>query len=142
MEETVRALVKRGVSAQQIRISEATVADGRVRDRPEAGGVLVTGLAIGAAVGALFALLWMLPLEALAEVPLGLIVLGMLRSGASGAIIGALVAVIFYAVARARKVERGAPTGDFIVTVKTQDEALAEDVRGFLWFRGGELLPA
>lgn len=139
MEDAVRALVKEGVSAQQIRISEATTVDGRVQNLQGQGGVVMTGLAIGAAVGALLALMWLLPLSGSSTSPLWSSVL---RGAASGGIIGALVAVIHYGFARRRKIERGARTGDFVVTVKTRDERVAEDIRQFLSLKGGEPLPA
>jgi hypothetical protein len=144
MENAVRGLVEKGIRPQRIRISQGCIEDGgddRVRTAPERGGGLAFGLAIGAAAGAALALVWMYWLSDLVAIPLPLVILRTMGGAASGALVGALLAVIvLFAAHRKVRDELDAKAGDFVVTVRPPNESAANDVREFLALRGGHLV--
>jgi hypothetical protein len=137
MEAAVRALVAEGVRPQRIRIAEGR-ADDDVRSAPDAASVVGIGLILGGATGALFAWLYY---QASTVAPSGLRIL---TSAVSGAIFGAMLAVLILVV-HARPIEKPelrAKRGDFVVTVKLADEGAAATVLDVLTLRGGEPLTA
>lgn len=149
MEEAVHALVDAGVSARHIRIAQAVEKSGHVEPAPELGRAVVTGLVLGAIIGGTTAVLWLLAVVratahagAFVELSWPWLVLRAIGGTASGAILGALFALVIRALARGDESAAVRPTGDFVVSVKTPSERAGADVRDLLVFRGGDPLPA
>lgn len=149
MEDAVHALVDAGVSARHIRISHAVEKSAHVEAAPERGRAVVTGLVLGAIVGGTSAVLWLVAAVqasahagAFVELSWPWLVLRALGGTASGAILGALFALVIHALARGDESAAVRPTGDFVVSVKTPSERAGADVRDLLLYRGGDPLPA
>jgi hypothetical protein len=141
MEEAVHDLVDRGVRPTSIRISQGTIDEAaEVRTAPEGGDVLPFGLVVGALAGAALAFTWMYLLRGMVDVPLGYVVLRMLGGASSGALLGALVALLLLAAHAMIRDDDAAKTGDFVVRVKSPSEGAARRVRYVLDLHGGEAL--
>jgi prolipoprotein diacylglyceryltransferase len=103
---------------------------------------LVLGLGFGAAAGAALALARMFSLRGLVAIPPAFIALRTVGGAASGAVIGALLAIVLYAGHRRDRRRSLAKSEDFIVTVKTPNDGSAGGIREVLALRGGDLFPA
>ncbi|MCZ7684371.1 MAG: hypothetical protein M5U28_38605 [Sandaracinaceae bacterium] len=84
------------------------------------------GSAAGAAL-ALFSLAWVAP-----DPPFYLIVVRLLVGAATGAILGALLALVSGRLRRETRYQHPAGYRDFLVKVRTRDPATAENVRDLL----------
>lgn len=139
MEHAVRALELEGVRRRRISIARAD-ATGGVHQPPEASSALSIGGAVGSAIGAVLALLslaW-----AVLDPPFYVIVVRVLVGAATGAILGALVALVTSRLRRESRYQHPAGYRDFLVKVKARDPVTAENVRDLLARAGGDVLPA
>lgn len=139
MEHAVRALELEGVRRRRISIHRAD-ATGGLHQPPEASSALSIGGAVGSAAGAalaLFSLAWVAP-----DPPFYLIVVRLLVGAATGAILGALLALVSGRLRRETRYQHPAGYRDFLVKVRTRDPATAENVRDLLSRAGGDVLPA
>lgn len=144
MEEAVRGLLGNGMPAKRIRIERGgrrVWRDRRAR-RPASASMLALGIAMGATSGAALTLVWMLWLSDVVGLPLPLIVQQTADAGASGGILGALLAG--FVLAAHRKDPYELDTSDagtaFLVTVRPPNAAVADDVWRLFASRGGELV--
>jgi prolipoprotein diacylglyceryltransferase len=103
---------------------------------------MFVALVYGAAAGAALALARMFSVRGLVAIPPAFIALRTVGGAASGAVIGALLAIVLYAGHRRDRRRSLAKSEDFIVTVKTPNDGSAGGIREVLALRGGDLFPA
>lgn len=140
MEEAVHALELEGVRRRRIRVWRADASGRSVRKAPESSTALSIGGALGSAAGGALAL-WSFAF-ALGEAPFWLVVVRVLAGAATGAILGALIALVTSRLRHESRYEQPAGYKDFVVKVKTPDPATADHVRDLLERAGGDPLPA
>lgn len=140
MEHAVHELVSRGVSTTEIRVSKAAADEHQVHKAPERGRAMLIGALVGAAVGGTLALMALVPfLDTIAPF---YVVLRVLGGAGAGLVVGGLVSLILGGPRPANRPVMRTAYGDFLVRVKTPNEATAEEIRDVLVREGGDPLPA